>query len=114
MVFPTGQTVWMQTTVRMLDEKGPRFSGERVLVHRIFFDSTAAHAPGDIAYRWSRIGLEDWNTFDPVLDHDWARLLIDASGMPSLMRDLEHFALLLSHDDPIQNTGLSAKALPTA
>ncbi|MGI4858454.1 MAG: hypothetical protein ACRYHA_16380, partial [Janthinobacterium lividum] len=45
--------------------------------------------------------LADVDPFDALLDRDWARVLINDSPMSILMPDVDHFALLLAHDQPI-------------
>jgi hypothetical protein len=93
MVRPNKQIVWMQTMVRALDAADPCYTGKHVLVHREVVATQAGIVPFAIL-----------NTFDALLDRDWARALIDGAPMSVLLIDVDHFALFLAHEQVIPDT----------
>lgn len=131
MVREDGSCVWVKTVARALDEEDPRYVGEHVLVHRVISEQDVireqrkgtfhrgpwqpgqprrvapprmpshygADHPGLGHRKLAR--LVDVEPFDPMLDRDWARVLINDSPMSLLLPDVDHFALLLANDQPI-------------
>ncbi|MGI4983531.1 MAG: PAS domain-containing protein [Janthinobacterium lividum] len=130
MVREDGSCIWVKTVARALDEEDPRYTGEHVLVHRVISEQDVMReqrkgtfhrgpwqpgqprrvaVPRGSHYSAGHPGLghrklarlADVDPFDALLDRDWARVLINDSPMSVLMPDVDHFALLLAHDQPI-------------
>ncbi|MCY0389453.1 PAS domain S-box protein [Robbsia sp. Bb-Pol-6] len=130
MVREDGSCMWVKTVARALDEEDPRYVGEHVLVHRVISEQdvmreqrkstfhrgpwqpgqprrVAARGLGHYGPGHPGLGhrltarLADVDPFDPLLDRDWARVLINDSPMSVLLPDIDHFALLLAQDQPI-------------